>query len=251
VSPPNDVRPFFFHFFKWAQTPTVLALLGKTWQPFGGSGYLIVLALLIMVTLLSLVFIALPIVAIARRRAEPARGRWLRPTVYFASLGFGFLLVEVGLIQRFMLFLDHSAQAFSVVLFGLLAFSGIGSVFSTRVPWRAALGALVLAIALYPVLLSTTFAAFIGGGLPLRILVTLILVAPLGALMGMPFPLGLRVLGETRPRWLPVAWGVNGFTSVIGAVLAAVIGLSWGLGSVLAAGAVAYLIALSAVWGRA
>ncbi len=250
VSASRDDRPFFFHFFKWEQTPTVLRLLGKTWQPFGGSGYLIVLSLLAMVTALSAVLVVVPIVVVRRRQrrglAEP--GGWGRPVLYFIGLGLGFLLVEVALIQRSIVVLDHPAQAFSVVLFGVLLFSGVGSMVSTRVPWRPALAALAILIAAYPLVLPRVLSGLLGFGLPVRVLVILTLLAPLGLLMGVPFPRGLRALGETGPAWLPLAWGVNGFASVASAILAAMIALSWGFTAVFAIAALAYLLALAAVW---
>jgi spermidine synthase len=250
VTPATDDRPFFFHFFKWEQTPTVLALLGKTWQPFGGSGYLVVLALLAVVSALSAVLVVAPIVAIRRRQrrglAEP--GSWARPLLYFAALGLGFILVEVALIQRSILFLDYPAQAFSVVLFGILLFSGIGSALSSRLPWPGVLAALAGAIAAYPWLVPAVFSVFLGHSLPVRVLVTLALLAPVGLMMGVPFPRGLRALGETSPSWVPLAWGVNGFASVVSAIAAAIIALSWGFTFVFAGAALAYLVALAAAW---
>jgi hypothetical protein len=247
VVPPTDDRPFFFHFFKWEQTPDVLRLLGKTWQPFGGAGYLIVLALLLLVAILSLVLVAVPAAIMLRGRqwARGVRGEWLSTSVYFGGLGLGFLLVEVALVQRFILFLEQPAYSFAVVLFGLLLFSGFGSALSARMPWRATLAALVVAIFLYPWLLSTTFSALLPEGFAVRVVVALLVLAPLGLLMGVPFPRGLASLGRSTPSWLPLAWGVNGFASVIGAVLAAVIALSWGFGSVFLASALSYLLALT------
>src|SRR5918992_1880332 len=84
VRPPRDTRPFFFHFFKWEQTPTVIRLLGRTWQPFGGSGYLILVALLVLTTGLSLALLVVPAVAIRRR--DPNRTEHnsrAPPMVYF------------------------------------------------------------------------------------------------------------------------------------------------------------------------
>jgi spermidine synthase len=251
VAPPTDDRPFFFHFFKWEQTPDVLRLLGKTWQPFGGAGYLIVLALLVLVTVFALALVAVPAAVVRHRRGGERSGGWSSPTVYFGAIGLGFLLVEIALLQRFILLLEQPAYSLAVVLFGLLLFSGAGSVLSARVPWRGALAALVAAIGLYPVLLAETFQALLGQGLAVRVLAALLLVAPLGLLMGVPFPRGLRALGQTDPAWLPLAWGVNGFASVIGAVLAAVIALSFGFEAVFLAGALAYLAALVAAWRAA
>ncbi|HEX2178266.1 MAG TPA: class I SAM-dependent methyltransferase [Actinomycetota bacterium] len=250
VRPPSDDRPFFFHFFKWAQIPTVIALLGKTWQPFGGSGYLLVLGLLLVTTLLSALLILVPAVVI-RRRSEaadrPGTGT-ARPAAYFAMLGLGFLMVEVALVGRFLLVLNHSALAFTLVLFGLLGFSGLGSWLSDRVPWRTALAGLVALVTVYALLLSVVLEALLGAPLALRIAAVVALLAPLGTLMGVAFPKGLSWLVTDRPAWVPMAWAVNGFTSVIGAVLAALLALSWGYSMVLACGGLAYLLALAAIW---
>jgi hypothetical protein len=245
VTPPSDTKPFFFHFFKWEQTPTVIALLGRTWQPFGGSGYLILVALLVLTTVLSLVLLVVPATVIRRRERDGTqRNKRAPPMVYFAALGLGFLLVEVALMQQFVLLLDHSAQSFAVVVFGLLAFSGLGSKWSAQMPWRGALAVLVAAVVLYPVVLSTILPGVLGWNFGVRIGIALALLAPLGFLMGVGFPRGLVSLGVARPSRLPLAWGMNGFTSVVGAILAPMIALSWGFEVVFGCAALAYAVAL-------
>lgn len=253
VGAPTDDRPFFFHFFKWEQIPTVISLLGTTWQPFGGSGYLLVLGLLGVITALSAAMILLPAAVIRRkeRRTDEQNKASVRPGAYFAMLGAGFLLVEVALVGRLMLVLDHSALAFALVLFSLLVFSGLGSALAFRVSWRGALAALAVVILLYAGGLSPVLHHLLGYGLPLRIAASGAILAPLGFLMGIGFPRGLGWLAKERPSWLPMAWGVNGFTSVIGAVLAALASLSWGFSAVLAVGAAAYLVALAVIWSPA
>jgi spermidine synthase len=249
VRAPTDDRPFFFHFFKWSQIPTVLSLMGTTWQPFGGSGYLVVLGLLAVITLLSALLILLPVAVSRRREERTTPKRWgLRAGVYFAMLGLGFLMIEVALVGRLLLILDHSALAFTIVLFGLLTSSGVGSVLSPRIPWRAALGALVALTLLMTVFLSGPLGLLLRAPLPLRIAGALAVLAPLGLLMGVAFPKGLQWVAAERASWLPMAWSVNGFTSVIGAVLAALVSLSWGYSVVLGCGGAAYLIALLTIW---
>lgn len=245
VTPPRDTRPFFFHFFTWEQTPTVLALLGRTWQPFGGSGYLILVALLVLTTGLSLALLLVPAVAARRRdQARAERTNRAPPMGYFAALGLGFLLIEVALVQRFVLFLDHSVRSFAVVAAALLASSGLGSLWSARIPWRGGLAALVAIVALYPVVLSAVLPGSLGWGLWVRIGITILLLVPLGFLMGIGFPRGLASLGTGRPSRLPLAWGVNGFTSVVSAILAPMIALSWGFEAVFGCAALAYALAL-------
>ncbi|HYN98153.1 MAG TPA: hypothetical protein VEU28_00610, partial [Actinomycetota bacterium] len=252
VKPPSDDRPFFFHFFKWAQIPTVLNQMGRTWQPFGGSGYLLVLGLLGVTTLLSAVLILLPalLIRLRAKRAASASPRpgGVRTAVYFAMLGLGFLMVEVALVGRLLLLLNYSALAFTIVLFGLLSASGVGSFLSPNIAWRPALAALVALTALGATMLSPVLELLLQAQLPVRVGASLVLLAPLGLLMGVAFPKGLQWVAAERPAWLPMAWGVNGFTSVIGAVLAALVSLSWGYSVVLACGGLAYLIALLAIW---
>jgi spermidine synthase len=247
IAPPTDDRPFFFHFFKWEQTPQVLQLMGKLWQPFGGSGYLILLALLALSIAASAALILLPLRALPR--GSPTRDwRWI---IYFAMLGIGFLFVEIPLIQRFILFLDHPVYAFATVVFALLLASGAGSLLSTRLPHRAALALLVAAILAYPRVLPGIFQIFLGDALGVRVGVSLVLLAPIGFLMGVPFPKGLAWLNERAPSRVPLAWGINGCASVISAILATMGAIAWGFSSVILAGAGAYALALLAIISRA
>ena len=247
VEPPHDDRPFFGHFFKWRQAPEVLAMAGHTWQPFGGAGYFVLLALLALALVAAGTLILLPLAV--RGRGEMRRGGPLGATMgYFALLGLGYLCVEIPLLQRFILFLGHPAYAMATVLFALLLFSGLGSLISRRVPLWLVLTLLPVLVGGYalglPFLLEATLAAPLGG----RMLVAVVALAPLGLLMGMPFPKGLALLAQralsnsdTLIAW---AWGVNGAVSVVASILAALLALSFGFSAVLAVGAVCYVGAL-------
>lgn len=239
LTPPTDDRPFFFHFFKWEQTPQVLQLLGKTWQPFGGSGYLILLALVALTLVASGALILLPLAMLPRAPARTSSA-----LLYFACLGIGFLFIEIPLIQRFILFLDHPVYAFALVVFALLIGSGVGSAFSARVAWRGALVALVVAILLAPHLLPFVFQLTLGAPFAVRAGIACVLLAPLGFLMGIPFPKGMARLNETMPNVVPLAWGVNGCASVISSILATMGALTFGFSMVMLAGAGAYGVAL-------
>ena len=148
IEPATDDRPFFFHFFRWSQTAAVLATLGRTWQPFGGSGYLILFALLALVLLLSLVLILLPLLlrrtllrrgasdgdraaTIARPSGGGGRPRRSAPrggiAGYFGLLGIAFMFVEIPLIQRWLLAFGHATYAFTAVVLVVLAGSSLGS----------------------------------------------------------------------------------------------------------------------------
>ena len=248
VTPPTDDRPFFGHYFKWSQAGEVWAQLGKTWQPFGGAGYYVLILLLVLVTVAAGLLIILPLL-IRRRRGEPKHAK--RALLYFAAIGLGFLFVEIPLIQQLILFVGRPTYALAVVLFGLLLFCGVGSLFSTRLPWRGGLVALVVVVVVYLLLLPAFFQAALGLPLVLRLTLGVLSLAPLGVLMGMPMPLGIRWLERDAPDLIPWAWGINGAVSVVTSVLAMLIALSVGFTSVLLAGAVCYGLALASIYGTA
>jgi hypothetical protein len=256
VRPPDDDRPFFGHFFKWRQAPAVLAMAGHTWQPFGGAGYLVLLALLVLAVLAAGVLILLPLAA--RGTLSPARGGQEgsggRKTVgatltFFALLGLGYLCVEIPLLQRFILFLGHPAYAMATVLFALLLFSGLGSLLSRRVPLWLVLALLPALVGLYALGLPALFQAALGVPLGGRLAVAVVALAPAGLLMGVPFPQGLARLAGGEQALIAWAWAANGASSVVASILAALLALSFGFSIVLAVGAACYLGALLTVVG--
>ena len=266
VSPPTDDHPFFGHYFKWSQVPQVLAELGKTWQPFGGAGYFVLLALLALAALLAAILILLPLAIAAfipgREKIDPILkpGAAIAPLVYFAAIGLAFLLAEIPLIQRFILYLGQPSYAMTMVLFSLLLFSGLGSHYSQRIPARLALALLVILLILISPALVIAFEATLGLPLSYRLGIGIALLAPLGFLMGVPFPAGLRWLSsrfasaESSKVSLPIipwVWGVNGAASVIAAVAAALLALTWGYSWVLRLSAVCYAIAWITVMAAA
>jgi spermidine synthase len=248
IRPARDDRPFFFHYFRWRQTPEVLAGLGRTWQPFGGSGYFVLVALLIVVAALAALFIVGPLVVGrtgAIRAAGPIR---IRALAYFFALGLAFLFVEIPLAQRFILYVGQPVTALALVLFALLLFSGLGSLTAPRWPLRRALGLVVIAAALTPLALGWLFGATLGWPAAARIAAGVLSLAPLGTLMGVPFAGGIRLVERIAPGIVPWAWAINGSASVISGVLAVMAALSWGFTAVLWLGAAAYGAALAAVW---
>jgi hypothetical protein len=246
VRPPSDDRPFFFHYFRWTQTPEILQNLGKTWQPFGGSGYLVLLALLALVLVASLALVLLPL-ALLRGKGEIRYGK--RLFLYFLFLGIGYLFVEIPLLQRFILFLSHPVYALATVLFSLLTFSGLGSLASPRLALRKVMAGLVVLLACYPLLLPILFRWLLGLDLGFRVLASVIMLAPLGFLMGVPFPAGIRLVGRVAPGLVAWAWAINGCASVLSSILAVMIAISHGFSRVLFAGGLAYALALLAIWG--
>jgi hypothetical protein len=242
----TDDRPFFFHFFRWSQSPEVLASLGLMWQPFGGSGYLVLVAMLFLMILLTIPIMILPWIYAQRR------DQGLRPPVwvwlYFGGLGMGFMLVEIALILRLGLLLDYPVISFGLVLFTLLLSSSAGSRLSKAIPLRVALAALLLLL-LGTILLIQPM---IEGALTLplwgRILITIAFLTPSGFCMGIPFAAGLNRLENHRPGMIPWAWAVNGATSGLSGVLATMALLDLGFRLSLGLGLGCYAIVLGSTF---
>jgi len=165
--------------------------------------------------------------------------------VYFFALGLGFLWLELPLMQRFILLLGHPTYSFGVVLFAVLVFSGLGSLAAGRLGrYRGwAILALVAAALVYALGTVPLVQLVLGWPLPARIVISIVSIAPLALLMGIPFPSGVEVLKVRRPSLVPWAWGTNGYASVVGSGLAALLALSWGFSTVMLAAAAAYLVA--------
>lgn len=242
VSPTSDDRPFFFEYYGWTNFGTFR------------SGKLTLTLLFVQAALLSAAFILWPLWR-WRRAGLSTGGAW-RFVAYFAALGAGFIMIEIGLLQRFVLFLGHPTYALSVVLFALLTFSGIGSALSNRLTaqgtdprrgQRLVIPALALLAVIYIFALPGLFAAGLAWDLPVRILFSILLLAPLGLLMGMPFPLGIRLVDSINPALVPWAWGVNGCASVLGSILAVMLAQSIGFALVMFIAVAIYLIGLAGV----
>lgn len=249
VSPPTDERPFFYHFFRWSQTAEVLANLGLRWQPFGGSGYFVLVVLLIFAAGATALLIALPI-AIRRRfrrvirTTSPATS--LRILLYFALLGLAFLMVEIALVQQFILVLGQPTIAMATIIGALLLSSGVGSALSSRIPWRPALLLLAALLLASPWLVQALTPPLLALPIALRFVVIVLLIAPVGLLMGVPFPRGIAALSQ-RDELIPWAWATNGSVSVISSILAVMLAMWLGLNWVLILGGAFYLLAAGLV----
>ena len=254
VSPVSDNAPFFFFTLKGEQILGNASLRhGIDWKV--NLGVLVLFLVLVISVAAVLAFLVLPLVLRGGRvRRSPL------PLLYFIAVGLGYILVEIAFIQRFVLFLGHPTYALTVVIFLLMISSGGGSLFSRRWLPRSQVGwiplLLVVAIlALYVFFLPSRLAAWVGLDFAYRLLVSAILLIPLGFLMGMPFPTGLRALAASPAPEFPAddgqnenavewAWAMNAAASVLGSVLAMVIAIQFGLTVTLACGAFAYVLAL-------
>lgn len=254
IAPPRDDSPFFFNTMRPID---LLSPVERTteWRKTN-QGTVVLIALGGVAFLMVALFIVGPLLVAKRRDLAGAGPDGVRFLLYFAGLGAGFILIEIALVQRFILLLGAPVYALTVVLFSILAFGAAGSGLTARIPGprvRAALGALLPAVAalaaLYAVALPALIDLLVPLARPARIGAAVALAAPLALLMGMPMPAGLRLLRSQAPAIIPWAWGLNGAASVLGSIMALLIALLSGFTVTLAGGAALYIGAWAALRG--
>jgi spermidine synthase len=258
VRPVTDDAPFFWHFTPFGDVlsgysdPIVLSDAEIT------VGERVLLLLLLVAILFAAVFLLLPFVAI--------RGIWVglprkgRSALYFTAIGLGFMFFEITLIQRLTLFLGYPTYSLTVTLASILVFTGVGAYLSGRYPHRAnqvsvlLISVLAVLTVFYQFGLPPITDALLGWPLGGRLLLSFIVLAPLGVCLGHFMPLGLgAVAGLSRYPSEYVAWGwaVNGFASVVGAVLTTILAMMFGFRTVLFLALAVYLLAVLALRGLA
>lgn len=252
IDPPTDDKPFFFNFLRGRLAPA--DILDVRADPFQfvrmwNETVLVMYLLIAVVTLLAAVFFFGPLLLVRRRQVRLGAAAAAPLLLYFACLGYGFMMIEVPLLQRFVLLLGYPVYALTVVLFALLLFSGIGSLISTRFaddPHRALLAVLpaVVVAAAYAYAVPLCVQVLLGVPLLLRVVATVILLAPLGLLLGMAYPLGVGVLRRYDEGLIPWAWALNGAFSVVASVGAVFVGSRIGFSAAFLTGVAAYGIAL-------
>jgi hypothetical protein len=254
LTPPTDDRPFFFNqlplsrpFQAIAHAQAVLAT-----GPLGGGvrqGNLVATLTLLVLFFISLMFVTAAIIVPLRpalRDVGPAVAT--RGTLYFALIGAGFMMVEIGLLQRMTVFLGHPIYSLSVLLFSLILTTGIGSLLSEKTRlhnraritiWGIVTGGYLM---LLPFLLSELFAAFNHATLTVRIAICVASITPAGLLLGFGFPTGMRLIAAIDSRPTPWFWGINGAAGVLASVSAIAVSLALGITATLILGALCYFL---------
>jgi len=270
VSVSTDDTPFFFNYYKYSgllpggqpeldpaefeahEPAQLLALLATDpYHPDFPVGHMVLLASLAQIALFAAVAILLPLRSLDRRGlASPHRGAVF---VYFAALGTGFMFMEIVLMQKMVLFLGHPTYSLSVVLTSLLGFAGLGSLAAGRIEAVEAsvlrrLGTLILVVFAFE-WFATSYLLPLALGAPILVRggLTVAVIAPLGFVLGMPFPLGLRLLESRAPTLIPWAWAINGFLSVLASTLCILLAMAIGISAVIALAAVIYAVGFLAL----
>ena len=249
ISPVDDNRPFFFYTVQPRDIRAFLSQASTDSADYKINSAVPMLfeSLLISIAAVGVILVLPPMVLGARL----PRDRSVRVFLfYFLFIGAGYILIEVALIQKFVLFLGHPTYALTVVIFAMLISSGLGS-FTSRKVLRGqdarlsiALGAVAVLIALLAVEITVLLTKAVGLPLPLKIAITVVLVFPAGFVMGMPFPTGLKRLEEWHQPAVRWAWSLNAAASVLGSVTALVCAIYLGLMQTLLVGGLFYLAAL-------
>jgi len=240
---PTDDQPFFFHMIR----PSAWLLMRGAESSSASGAAVLLMKLLLSVAALTLACIVLPLVL---GRIELARGD-AALLAFFAAIGTGFMLIEVSMLQRLIVFLGHPTYSLSVILFVLLLAGGLGSYLSTRFSDHRLRAAGVQVLLVLTAVLATAglvtvpLIAFFGDAeTPVRIAVSGALLAAMGVFMGMAFPMGMRLAMASRQELGPWLWGVNGATSVLASVLAVVIAMALGISASFWTGVASYVIAV-------
>jgi hypothetical protein len=256
ISAPTDDTPFFFHMLRLRDVFNTARWRDQGIVRFNMTAVGVLGVLMVTVTLLTAACIILPILVVSPASPTPgdlgtngASSHTAPHLVYFAAIGFGFMLVEISQVQRLTIFLGHPVYSLSVVLFSLLLSSGIGSVVSGRVPVdrsrpaRWVFGALLFVLVVFGAATPSIIRSFEGASTVARIALSVATLLPIGFLMGMAFPLGMRRALADTPSIAPWLWGVNGAASVCASVLVVVIALGAGISAAFWAGTVCYALA--------
>jgi hypothetical protein len=232
-------RPAYYDVLRLDHLGTVLRRLEILPQP--EIGQLVNLAVLLQAGVIAALVLLVPV--LAGRRLRGGEGGLVRPIIYFACLGLGFLFIEIAMIERASLYLNDRTAAFAIVLTAMLVFSGVGSLLAERMgPGGVAFatGVVVLwCLAAYAGLLPMMLATLDWPWL-VRAGMVVAVVAPVSVALGMPFPLGLSRMGSGA--MLPFAWAVNGAFSVVATPLANLLATQGGLHWVLLAASFLYIV---------
>jgi len=246
IKPATDNQPYFSQFLEWRVIPLLADLFGNQSVPFFEVGYLLLYLTFIQIIVLGIVLIVLPLVKLGFKGNNK-----LRTLFYFSGLGLGYMFIEIILIQRFTLYFGNVIYAAALVVCLMLVSSGFGSLVSQKVtpkPYRIFLivSIIITSFIIYAIFLSGWLRTTIGFSLTAKIILSFIWIAPPAFFMGMPFPLGLKMLSFSNESQIPWAWGINGVFSVVSAVLATIIAVELGFVWVMMFAIAGYLLVLFA-----
>lgn len=251
IAPSTDNSPFFFYMLR------IRDIFNRSIWKQGIMSIIQMKAVFILATLLATVIvltflsIIVPLIITTGKASLKGAFSFL---IFFSAIGLGFMLIEISQMQRLIIFLGHPTYGLSVVLFSLLLSSGLGSLSTQKISNPSMKSSVIVPLTLLLLVLITfweltpyAICMFQGSTTPVRVLVAIAMLFPLGLFMGMPFPLGMKVASAKSASITPWLWGINGATSVCASVLAVVIALASGISTSFWMGFLCYVIAFIAI----
>ena len=247
IAAATDDRPYFYHSLRWRSLPALVNQMHAASRAFLETGYLMTVGALAQAVIFGVVLVLLPLapgVAVLRGCA----GKW--PSLgYFFLLGAGFMLLEIGYLQKLILYLAHPIYSAAAVITSFLTFAGLGSLLSGR--WAASMKRTAATAAVAVVCLSGMYLLAVDRWLaltqhlpmPARFAIAAATIAPLAIVMGHMFPSGLRQVAQHSPALVPWAWAVNGFASVAATAAAPILAMAFGFSRVAVIAIACYALA--------
>jgi hypothetical protein len=254
LTPPTDDRPFFFNQLPLNKPLKALRFTkGMIGQGKGKGGIrrgnLVATATIMILFVVSLGLVLATIVIPLRPAVRDVGGKLATGgTLYFLLIGIGFMMVEIGLLQRMSIFLGHPIYSLSILLFTLILATGIGSLLSDRLKlnnrvrffvWAVMTGCYLIGL---PLWLPNILLAFDSATLLARAILCIITIFPAGLLMGFGFPTGMRLITSIDRKPTPWFWGINGAAGVLASIAAVACSIALGISTTLTVGAVCYFL---------
>ena len=258
--PATDDNPYFEHMtdfsnlsltnIKESFSQTDRAIISMVQNPAAESTLVVIL---LQAIIISIALIFLPIYIKFRKSEALKKVKKWKYILYFSALGFGFIMIEICLIQKFTLFLGQPVYTMLTVISTMLIFSGIGSMFSDNILklLKKKVFYVYIIIAVFTLLIAflnpLIFETFVRASIMWRVIISVIIIALPSFFMGIPFPYGIKHIqgDDNTTRYLVAfSWGVNGFFSVIGSILVVMLSMSYGFKAVFVIASLIYLGAM-------
>ncbi|MBW2487859.1 MAG: hypothetical protein JRE72_10585 [Deltaproteobacteria bacterium] len=242
VRPQTDNRPFPGRYLKWSKVKALYQTLGSRLYALLMSGEIVVMVVLIEAMLVSGLLLLLPLGFVHPRTRKPSRAQ----VIYFLGIGTGFMFIELFFIKKFILLWADPVISFSVVVAGVLIFSSLGGAWAQKrdkTILQTALYALLGLLLVASVALDPLIKSLMGCALIWQYAVAMLILGPIGFLMGLPFTIGMRDL-LTSAAQRAYAWSANGCASVLSSIVAAQVALLFGIVFILLSAIAAYGIVI-------
>ncbi|MGD9136757.1 MAG: hypothetical protein PVH42_08345, partial [Desulfobacterales bacterium] len=245
IAPQSDRRPFPGRFLKWSKVKSLYQSLGSRFYVLLMSGEIVISVVFIEAMIVSISLLIIPLIFITRGNQYPH----VSQVAYFSGIGAGFMLVELYFIKSFILVLGDPVISFTLVISAILIFSSLGGLWAhrrQRKRVKSSLTALIGMLALTVVGFECCSDYLLKLPVPPRFIIGVLLLLPVGFLMGLPFPLGMRHI-LNNPVQRAYAWSVNGCASVLSSIVAAQVSVSFGIPVVAVGAMMFYLLAFVAI----